>query len=128
MREYRGKRVDNGEWVKGCLFYKFCCGTEWHKYLAIQTEDGKEYEVLPKSVGQDTGRKNKNGVEIYNGDIIKFEDGGIQVIEWDEVTSGFCRRRKIDLSVPFALHKDCEEHIEIIGNTTDSPNLLESPK
>ncbi len=66
-----------------------------------------------------------DGEEIYEKDIIKWEDEEIQYIEWDENTSGFCRRRKLNLNIPYALDSDSTEHIKIIGNIIDDPSLLE---
>lgn len=69
---FRGKRKDNNEWVYGNLIQRKIWSSELY---IIRVEDNgfdsyEEYEVIPETVGQCTGLKDKNDKLIFDGDII----------------------------------------------------------
>lgn len=70
MREikYRGKRLDNGEWIEGDLLRML---DHWFIFPNPAPEGIDKYAVDPATVGEFTGLKDKNGKEIYEGDVIR---------------------------------------------------------
>lgn len=130
---FRGKQIVSNEWVEG-YFYKakyYRDDTELCCY--ITTPYPNEYNrpsddcmVIPETVGQFTGLTDKNGVKIFEGDIIKERI-------WDEVCVGTFR--KIDKISVVIFKKGMFSYntqpmnnltIEVIGNIHDNPELLNS--
>lgn len=74
MREilFRGKRIKTGEWVYGHYFTRTIQNGELIHYITALDHWGN-YHVIPESVGQWTGLKDKNKVRIFEGDIVKYQ-------------------------------------------------------
>ena len=140
MREilFRGKRIDNGEWVYG--YYVHIGPVSCQRTYIIPEYASALYvnEVDPSTVGQYTGLNDKNGMRIWEGDILhiaKIADGigGYYqppldypvnvVVKWDLCAwmwETLCDdKRYITFPDAWRLY-ECE----IIGNVHDNPELL----
>ena len=136
--KFRGKRVDKDELVFGDLLtgmgYKkgkfYILPHLTHYPSDCNSLDG--YEVETGTVGQFTGLYDKDGKEIYEGDIIKYtheiciEDGpGTYVGAVSFCEGMFCLHEDSDCTVATAIYES-EEYggICVIGNIHDNPELL----
>lgn len=118
---FRGKRVDNGEWVYGGVYQEPTDDIKDGKVYIIAgalNNVGVAYSVDPATVGQYTGITDKNGTKIFEGDIIQWDEKEwgcpyLEIAEWD-----------YDL---FNLRKsDWKEFCEVVGNIYDTPRGTES--
>lgn len=135
MREilFRGKRIDNGEWVEG--YYSPVRLPIVGEIGHFINENGyRAIEVKKETVSEFTGLKDKNGKNIFEGDIIAIDEDSI----YYHTASGIVRTYKgmwVSFYLPDAHGGDCYDEIyrinserEVIGNIFDNPELLEEPK
>lgn len=123
MREilFRGKRIDNGEWVYGAYMAHDHDG---HTIFNQNLEDGtlQGFEVIPETVGQYTGLKDNKGKKVFDGDVLVIDDY-LFLIQWEEERGGF----RIDYW-QFDEQYDLSEFWPtsvVIGNVHENPELLE---
>lgn len=149
MREilFRGKQLYDGEWVYGDLSFHVQMGIPY--VFPVDGYDSPDfYEVNPSTVGQYTGLKDKNGERIFEGDIVRFEDTGVEGFEYKEAF-GYINQAVVAfengrwqltnfMSYNSGVFYDMEhrhddfittlEYCEIVGNIHDNPEILEEEK
>jgi uncharacterized phage protein (TIGR01671 family) len=140
MREimFRGKRVDNGEWVEG---YYVKQGAETYIFVQSEVDKGIDlggyldccqmYEVIPETVGQYIGLKDEKGVLIFEGDILSRRKylGTYDLYEIGYEFAAFCYReygRSGWDPIDDNEYGICPDLYEVLGNIHDNPGMLKS--
>lgn len=125
---FRGKREDNGEWIKGSFWDEIPgeLGAIAHYGSCIF------HHVDLETVGQFTGLTDKNGKKIFDGDIVRHWNGSDDGYDtgrvfwdaaycgWRRTTDGTFHNRIVDT---YRMSLKC--CYEVIGNIHDNPELLE---
>lgn len=140
MREiiFRGKRVDNGEWIEGSLW--IYCGV----YKILTPGNVVGWDVYPESVSQYIGKVDKNGKKIFGGDLLdgfqypfyheaRSEHNYFAEVVWfdDNCAFGLYTHKHPTSSVS-GISDGNADYIEgfdpedwvVIGNIHDNPELL----
>lgn len=121
--KFRGKDIETGVWVYGSLVLPI--GDTPRIYVQdVKTEGAVSffaYEVEESTVGQSTGLLDKNGNEIYEGDVVTFDNHlqGVSQVVYDY--SGF---DVISKNYGTALRPMMNNHIRVIGNIHDNKELI----
>lgn len=129
MREilFRGKRVDNGEWVVSDSIVQFYTGCP-----QLCEEESGFTDVYAETVGQFTGLTDRNGKRIFEGDIIHGAAHWLErykpaVVTFRNGSFGLLwYRGDIEEFNPFT--SMCNVEYEIVGNIHDNPELMEVDK
>ena len=136
MREitFRGKTVDRRKWIYGSLIVldddfnyimprcEFASTlTKW-ELIRLESEP-----VLQSTIGQYTGVKDKNGVRVFEGDIVRTQFGRLVRIEYRAV-GGFVGFDMTAIECknecPWSDTAWCPYNIEVVGNIHDNPEMV----
>lgn len=119
---FRGKRLDNGEWVEGYFVNLWLIHYQKHQPI-ITDNNAVSYDVDPSTVSQYTGLTDKNGKKIFEGDIMAFTAYGFDYVGTVEFVDGsfsiMCEHAS-----PFLDQAVSKHGAYIIGNMHDNPELL----
>lgn len=121
---FRGKGIDNGEWVFGDLIRNLIYdGREKEMRIGdIYFEHNGDihgtavYKVIPETVGQFTGLTDRNRNKIFEGDIVY---NGVFKAQIELINGRF---------FPFCSDTFFADECEVIGNIYDNEELLENDK
>ena len=129
---FRGKRLHDNKWIYG-NFVSDCEGNPHIIEPRFFCEDGHhlQYEdntdtpvfIIPETVGQFTGLTDKNGVRIFEGDIVSLvkHDSLIYKVVYVPCRYELVNSKGVNC---FVLDIYKSENIEVIGNIHDNPELL----
>lgn len=118
---FRGKRTDNGEWITDSETYIRDGDGIW-----LSDENLNVVTVIPETVGQFTGLTDKNGVKIFEGDIVRYDvNYHDMVISYDvENWGGWLYEDMDDNMQAYSIYEFCLKDIAVIGNIHDNPDII----
>lgn len=126
--KFRGQRVDTKEWVYGgfSLYRLGNC------FITVMGKDhisyiGRHQEVIPETVGQSTGLHDKNGKEIYEGDIciVSLSYFKIKNEKATVIFHNGAFQFQYGCEKFFSKPHDAWDEVDVIGNIYENPELLE---
>lgn len=115
--KFRGKLVNSKEWAEGNLCIRI---DDTYIITPDETILGKYGRVFKNTIGQYTGLHDKNGKEIYEGDILKGTFYGFPMPEYDYVFQIYWDEKEKGFMASYFEPSECE----VIGNIYDNPELL----
>lgn len=130
---FRGKRIDNGEWIEG--FYcqrkeKIFGGVKTRHMILVPDADSytgaRWIDVNPTTIGRYTGLIDKNGKKIFDGDIVKVSSpSGSSYYAKIEYDCGCYWVSNPDIQIPDTINNFNMDFVVVDGTIFDNPELLE---
>ncbi len=131
---WRGKSVDPEEWIEGYFAGYFLNERGENTPHILRSDNGDLEEIIPETLGECTGLTDKNGVKIFEGDILRcvseswgdsyitniFASGNTLCVDVEHQDYDYSAMCQADY-----IWKNEGYEIEVIGNIFDNPELLE---
>lgn len=93
--------------------------------IPVNAHDFDQFDYYPNSIiMQYTGLKDKNGTEIYEGDITKTIDGLGVIIYEPKLATFAIEYRSYKITIPHYLDSERGNDLEVLGNIYEHPHLL----
>lgn len=123
---FRGKRIDNGSWVEGCLIKRKYYDETTYYIGFIEMTSLTKVEVIPETVCQYVGITDKNSKKIFENDIVKTKYGRLCQVAW--VSSPYYQcwdmiGLESKHQVPDWRDIWYKNNLEVVGNIYDNPLL-----
>lgn len=134
---FRGKRIDNGEWIVGSLIvdkHQDIETGEQIEIIGIYPSEYKDFSkrIDPSTICQCTGRTDRDKALIFEHDVVAYldtystENGYAEAdcvgeVVWDEETLSFQVTNRLSAESWEVIDGECK----VLGNTIDNPELLE---
>ena len=115
---FRGKRIDNGEWIEG---YSFKIWDKCYILWGTTNEIPNMIEVLPETVCEWTGLTDKKGRRIFEGDIVRYPCGAEYEVFYDSETMSFRLKNETDIHC-FEIEANLD--MEVIGTIFDKEDIV----
>ena len=118
--KFKAKRLDNGEWIIGSFVVMKIPALSKTTIGIVAADGATLHEIDPSTVCQFTGLKDRNGVEVYENDIVKAVDWEEKICNVEYKDYGFCLCSKSfrhGIMPLFVAVDNCD--IYVVGNKFD---------